>query len=512
MQILSGANTYTGGTTINGGTLIAESNKALGTGNVSVAAGSTLDYMAPNNNVKLNITGTLTIAAGTTGATIGASIGSGGNNSTQDQILASGIASTTGSGNITLNLYGAPRGATGTTINLIGGAAGSTLNGDIHWVLGTVYNNVAFTVNPGTLAAGTTSVTVGITAAGTPLTTAFWDAGGYSTAPAVMAAGNGSTTSNWSILGSPLTPQGLIPGSGASVTFGANSTTAVTLGANMSITGLTLADTSSHAFTLNADGNTLTIGTGGITINSGVTTASTIAASLALGGSQIWTNPNTTAAKALTVSGVISGATANTLTTAGAGTIILSGANTFTGPTTIGATSTLQLSNANALQSSIVSLGANNDLTFASGIYNFNLGGLSGGFNEALTDASSNAVTLSLGSNNTTGMTYSGNLSGIGGLTKVGTGTQTLTGTNTFTGLLSLNGGVLNVTSAAMNASTQIPASPSTAAPWPRQARSAPASRSLSSPLAPTSTRPAATLPSRATSSVVAWSRWAREP
>ena len=452
-QILAGASTYVGPTNINGGTLIAENHTALGTGagGVTVATGAALDYQAASNTTLTLGSGVLTITGGTTGATIGGSIGS---TTTSAEIVTSGHGVVTGSGTgangIKVNVYG----VTGLTpaagtYTLVAGGAGSTLNGAAAYSLGNVYNNTNFFVTAGSLAETAQAITVGVTVAGSPLTTAFWDAGGYSTAPAVMAAGNGSTASNWSILGSPLTAQGLIPGSTAAVTFGTNSTTAVTLGANMSIAGLTLADTSAHAFTLSADGNTLTLGTSGITVNSGVTTASTIAANVALGGNQTWTVNPTTAAKALTVSGVVSG-TGN-LTTAGSGITILSGNNTFTGTTTISA-GTLQLSSTNALQNSIVTIGATNDLTF-SGPSVYNVGGLSGSANESLQDNSGNGITLVVGNNNSTGMSYSGVLSGIGGLTKVGTGTQTLTTTNTYTGLLSLNGGILNTTAGAINAS-----------------------------------------------------------
>ena len=92
----------------------------------------------------------------------------------------------------------------------------------------------------------------------------------------------------------------------------------MSLYANMSIAGLVVNDTNPIA--LNADGNTLTIGTGGITVNNTAGNPSvSIATPVALNGTQTWTNNST---NALTVSGIISGSSA--LTTTGSGTIVLS--------------------------------------------------------------------------------------------------------------------------------------------------------------------------------------------
>ena len=97
----------------------------------------------------------------------------------------------------------------------------------------------------------------------------------------------------------------------------------------------------------------------------------------------------------------------------GTGTLILSGSNTYTGPTTISA-GTLQIGN-----------------------------GTSGEYLASPTVAVSNNATLAF--NDSDSLAYTGVISGSGGLTKQGTGTLTLTATNTYTGGTTVNGGTLTL-------------------------------------------------------------------
>jgi fibronectin-binding autotransporter adhesin len=122
----------------------------------------------------------------------------------------------------------------------------------------------------------------------------------------------------------------------------------------------------------------------------------------------------------------------------GTGTLTLSGANAYTGATTITA-GTLNVTGGSALSNSAaVNIGAAGTLSLSA---SESVGGLSG----------SGILSLGTGSILTTGLNnsssvFSGSSTGLGGLTKSGTGTMTLTGSNGFTGALTVAGGSLTVT------------------------------------------------------------------
>ena len=167
-----------------------------------------------------------------------------------------------------------------------------------------------------------------------------------------------------------------------------------------------------------------------------------------------------------TVSGAIADGSATSLAVVkgGAGTWILSAANSYSGGTTVnngllrldaantsaGPTAInagqLLLNHANAVQNSTVTVGAANGLLFGPNIGAFNLGALGGGGNLVLADSNSNAVTLNVGQNGAS-TTYSGVLSGPGSLTKTGSGVMTLASpsTNLYTGPTVISGGTLQL-------------------------------------------------------------------
>ncbi len=142
-------------------------------------------------------------------------------------------------------------------------------------------------------------------------------------------------------------------------------------------------------------------------------------------------------ANSLTVGGVISGG--SNLTQSGAGTLILTAANTFTGNTLVNG-GTLLVGNPSALQDSTVSAGGNGEVAFVPTTATF--GGLSGGGAIVLTNTAGSAVSLSVGNNNSNS-SYSGALSGDGSLNMIGSGALYLSGSNTYSGGTTISAGTL---------------------------------------------------------------------
>lgn len=223
----------------------------------------------------------------------------------------------------------------------------------------------------------------------------------------------------------------------------------VALGIDLAFGGITILNPGVPV-TISA-GNTLTLN-GPIDMSS-ATADLTVNCGLALGAASVWTVTNS---HTLTVGGAVSGPFG--VSKQGAGTAILSGANTFTGGTMVGA-GILNLNNNLALQNSAL------DTTGLSGsaptvtlsTTTPTLGGLNGNVDLATAISSGYASVTALTLNPTTGNpSYSGSIAdGATGmtLTKSGAGTQTLSGANTYTGATTVTGGdlLLNSTNAISN-------------------------------------------------------------
>ena len=386
---LSGTNTYSGATTLSTGATLTVSGAGTlsNTSGISLAAGSTFNYTpSTSGTLRIGSASALTLASN---STLSTAFG--------NTISSSGSAAV--GGNVFLNLSGTP--TAGTPYTVLTAAAG--LSSGTYYPVNT---NYTYTLT----GSSDTSIVVTPTTVVSGLTAEYW-AGGFSKAPAVWAVSDGVANSNWSStdpsLG-PATPTPLLPGSGATVYFnsGEPNASAMTLGSSMSVAGIVVNDTGAVAIV--GDGNTLTIGSGGITVN-GATSTVTIGSALSLAANQNWTNNST---NTLSITGSISGT--GGITTAGA--IYLSGTNTFSGPTTLSG-GTLVVANSLALQNSVVSLSGGTMLFDSAVAGSATFGDISGSGGLSLEDNSGAAVALIVGGSNDVA-TYSGMLSGTGGLTE----------------------------------------------------------------------------------------------
>ncbi len=239
----------------------------------------------------------------------------------------------------------------------------------------------------------------------------------------------------------------------SSVTMTVGSCANVTVGSISDVDWVTVTEGSLATVSITSGLST----TGALTITEGSSSTLSISGGMSVGGT--WTLTEGSSASATfsgdisesgmafnlatgshaTIDGNLSG-TGN-LTKSGLGTLTLSGDNAFTGTTTINA-GTLTLGSTNALAgSTLVYSTTGGTLNFGT-LTTATLGGLSGVKNLALTNASSQAVSLSVGGNNAD-TTYSGTLSGDGNLTKVGGGTFTLDDATLDVNTLSVETGTL---------------------------------------------------------------------
>ena len=231
---------------------------------------------------------------------------------------------------------------------------------------------------------------------------------------------------------------GLVLSSGTQTLTGNNTYTGGT-----TINGGTLSfganDVLSNTGAVNVSGGTLAIGAftdtvGAVTLSSGSITGTT-------GGVLTGASYDVTNATGTTTIGAILGGTAQ-LTKTGAGSLVMSGMNQYTGGTTVTEGS--------------LSFGAN-DVLYDAGAILVN----GGTFNTASYSDTVGAVNLSSGSiiggsgvlsgtnydvTNVTGTTtISAILGGSAALNKTGAGTLTMSGTNTYTGGTTINGGALSL-------------------------------------------------------------------
>lgn len=197
--------------------------------------------------------------------------------------------------------------------------------------------------------------------------------------------------------------------------------------------------------TLNMTGGALSFGTLDAATLGGVSSTYAIALTNSSGAAVTLTLGNNNSTQ--NYSAILSGS--GSLIKAGNGTLTLSGANTFTGTTTPNA-GTLTLANSLALQNSTLNT-STGTLSFGA-LTAATLGGLGGAGPLALTNASSGAVALTVGNNNTSS-TYSGSLDGSGSLTKTGSGALSLAGNSSYAGGTTISAGTLQIGNGATTGS-----------------------------------------------------------
>ena len=141
--------------------------------------------------------------------------------------------------------------------------------------------------------------------------------------------------------------------------------------------------------------------------------------------------------------GTLSGA--GSLTKVGTGTLTLSTANTYTGPTTIDGGALLLSTSPAPLFYSTVVCNSVNGLAFSQTTStDVTIGGLAGAADIALSPTLANASRLVVGANNAN-TTYSGALSGTEALKKIGSGVLTLGGPNSYSGGTTISSGTIKL-------------------------------------------------------------------
>ncbi len=491
--VLAGSNTYSGATTISGGALVVDqsgnNSGALGGTAVSVNNGAAL---VVRGNASIAPGGSLTVAGGASPGTVDLRDGSintftvngylflqgnagGGSaldfdlgNGSADQIAATGTALVTGANNtINLNPIGVIANGVYPLITASSGLSAS------NFVLGSRPAGF-YTFSLAT--PSSSSLVLSVTGATTP-STAYWTGNASQlsgdTANSWGTGSNGNTASNWSTTVDGSTDPKQVPGGITNVFFTAANATgtssgalATALDAPYSINSLTFGVSAGTitSVTVNTGTNSLTIGSGGLTLNAASVAGATISGTGAvrLNGSQSWINNSNSAG--LTVNAPVTALSAlTTLTLQGPGTggvtfggtladgggqlalivnsgvTVLLGSNTYSGGTTLNG-GMLQVGDGGSYSGST---------TINGGVLQVGNGGSGASFGTVGGLLDNGSLVFNHGD----GVVFSQVISGYGGLTQTGTGILTLLGNNTYSGGTTIAGGTLQVGNGGSGAS-----------------------------------------------------------
>ena len=448
---LTGSNTYTGATAVSAGTLLisgsTHASSAVAVSGTGIIGGTG------------TINGTVTVTAGGISPGLANAVGT----------LTTGSSITmSGAPNFTVDLTGSGVGDLLTTtgaITLAGTltlrSSGASATSDVYTIIqagvglrsGTFSNyaeGATFISGRRQFRVNYTTTVVTLTDVG-PATTVTWDGGG--------SDNNWNTPGNW--VGD------VVPSAGDVLIFAGS--TQLTNNNNL------MADTSFTSITFDNTAGLFVLGGTGITLTSGITNNDAQLQTINLPIIMSGTNTIATTSGNITLGALISGA--GGLIKAGAQTLTLTGANTYTGPTAVtnGTLSINSIANVSGGASAIGAPTTAIDGTIALGsgatagllVYTgtaqatdrvIDLAGTTGGatitqsgtgllqFTSACTATGAGAKTLTLqgstaGTGELTGAIV--NSSAATALTKAGTGTWTLSGANSYTGTTTISGGTL---------------------------------------------------------------------
>ncbi len=495
--VLSGANTYTGGTTVGSGQLWAANAAALGTGPVSVAAGAQLSFGAAGLSVAnaLTLNGLATNLNGDNGALAGDMLAGGGSNTFTGTITLNATSNfstswsdksmvltgqITGAGGLEVDVYHTGNNGSQVYItNNTNNYAGPTIiNG------GAGSNNMLYVGNGGaTGVLGVGGVTV---ASGGSIVfdrnNAMTVANAISGAGVVEQLGAGVAQ-----LTGALSYTGATDINGGALNVGAN-LSLLNLSSNVVFDGGALETSGTFTESTGTTGGTIQFaGSGGFSANGGPlsvnvggnATPTTLAwgtqlpssASLLFGS--IDANNVTTLQNGLDLKGgartmnvtagaggdsavlaapVIDSTGGGSLTVTGSGALTFGAVNTYTGGTTVSNTATLNLGVAGSLGPSTAPLTVNGGVLNLNG-FSTGVGTFSGSAGSVANNAASTAATFTIGNGASPAAgTFAGNIvdnsTGSGGtiaLDKVGTNNVTLGGTNSYSGGTTISAGALTV-------------------------------------------------------------------
>ena len=398
LLVLGGANTYSGGTLINSGTLAVSNDAALG------ASGGGLTL---TNGSSFEASGTFTL-----------------NNRP--------VALQTGGGNVNVDSS-----YTLTVTNPITGTGGLTVNGAGTLVLGGTNSFSGGTVvNNGLLqqsVSGALPIGGAVTINGGAV-----DLAGYGATIGTLSGTGGSITNGGGLTvtqGITGTYSGVIAGGGALTKAGGSTLTLA--GAN-SYSGGTIINNGtlavSNDLALGAAGGGLTLTNAGIFEASGTITLNGRAITLQAGGGDLMVDSGYTLSQTNAIVGT------GGLTLSGAGTLILGGTNTYSGGTVV-QSGTLQLGAASAFPGYA--------LTISGGRFDQN-----GNAITVTTLNGSGGTLTNAGLAITSGGSFAGAIVGGGALTNT-SGALTLSGANSYSSGTLISGGTLNINNAnALGAGT----------------------------------------------------------